>query len=214
MATTTACGVLRTPSSAAFWKRLRGGFLRVCSACARKGLAEFAPPRNARCLLVLAGLPGSGKTNLALEIEGQRGQYAWERVCQDELGRRSKCKEAVRRALRDGRRGVVVDRTNLDAKQRCHWVELAREAAAEGEGSPVVTIALAIDVGLDTCLSRVNERQDHPSLPPSKAGDPPHDFFSPLLFFFFGFWLQLLPSAAPSTASWNSRVGCKHGEGV
>ena len=49
------------------------------------------------------------------------------RVCQDLLKSRPKCEKATREALAAGR-SAVIDRTNLDTKQREAWVAIAAAA--------------------------------------------------------------------------------------
>jgi len=52
------------------------------------------------------------------------------RVNQDTLGSADKCLAAARAALLN-RRSVCVDNTNMDAKMRARWVQLAREAGVQ-----------------------------------------------------------------------------------
>ena len=108
-------------------------------------------------MVVLVGPPGSGKSFIA-ELFRKRG---WEIVNQDTLGNRKKCEHAARLALDSGRR-VLIDRTNIDAHQRSHWVNIAREYSVPN----AAIAAVCLDVDIDTCKARVMSRLGHPTLTP------------------------------------------------
>ena len=75
-------------------------------------------------LLVLVGLPGSGKSHFSSKLCAQ--DKKWTRVCQDILKSREKCKTAVYDALSRGQ-SVVIDRTNVTAEQRSVWIDIAKK---------------------------------------------------------------------------------------
>lgn len=115
---------------------------------------EEKPPLPPRLVLVLVGLQGSGKTAFARELEGPGGAREWVRVSQDVLGSRGRCLEVTAQALGRGA-SVVVDRTNLDARQRAVWREAAAAAGADSH-------CLVFDhLSVETCAARVAARQDH-----------------------------------------------------
>ena len=128
------------------------------------------PPR----LIVLAGLPGSGKSSLAAALE-KRG---WAVVNQDSLGNRRKCERACARAFERGDR-VVIDRCNHDRAQRAHWTRILERA---GGGYKV---AVWLTTPVDSCVERVLARPVHPTLAGpgaekvvrnfEKSFDPPRD---------------------------------------
>ncbi|KAL6764604.1 hypothetical protein V8C86DRAFT_2473181, partial [Haematococcus lacustris] len=73
-------------------------------------------------VLVLVGVPGSGKSTIAQELR----EAGWVVVNQDVLGSRRSCEAAFDEALQAGR-NVVVDRCNFDEAQRSTWVQLSLE---------------------------------------------------------------------------------------
>ena len=107
-------------------------------------------------LVVLTGLPGSGKSTFAKQF----GDAGWRVVCQDVMGTRAACEEAVSAALAAGER-VVVDRTNIDTTQRAHWLRIARERGIGPSGS----VCVHLDTRYHECERRVLARTDHPTLP-------------------------------------------------
>ena len=128
------------------------------------------PPR----LVILAGLPGSGKSSLAAALE-KRG---WAVVNQDSLGNRRKCERACARAFERGDR-VVIDRCNHDRAQRAHWTRILER---NGGGYKV---AVWLTTPVDSCVERVLARPVHPTLAGpgaekvvrnfEKSFDPPRD---------------------------------------
>ena len=128
------------------------------------------PPR----LVILAGLPGSGKSSLAAALE-KRG---WAVVNQDSLGNRRKCERACARAFERGDR-VVIDRCNHDRAQRAHWTRILER---NGGG---YKIAVWLTTPVDSCVERVLARPVHPTLAGpgaekvvrnfEKSFDPPGD---------------------------------------
>ena len=111
-------------------------------------------------LVVLVGLPGSGKSTLARRFAAR----GWRVVCQDELGSRAACEEAAAGALREGAR-VVVDRTNIDAEQRAHWLRLARQHRLPDSAAACVVLSAP----RAECERRVLARRGHPTLPPDAS---------------------------------------------
>ena len=140
----------------------------VAGASALKPLTT--PPR----LVILAGLPGSGKSSLAAALE-KRG---WAVVNQDSLGNRRKCERACARAFERGDR-VVIDRCNHDRAQRAHWTRILERA---GGGYKV---AVWLTTPVDSCVERVLARPAHPTLAGpgaekvvrnfARSFDPPRD---------------------------------------
>jgi predicted kinase len=80
-------------------------------------------------VLVMVGIPGVGKTTFIEKLIGSCGSVTWVRCSQDDEGSREKCLKKARHALSDGA-SVAIDRTDFDATQRKHWIDLAHEFGA------------------------------------------------------------------------------------
>lgn len=118
-------------------------------------------------VMILCGLPGSGKSTFAKELESK----GWVRVNQDELGSRKTCKKVMSEALKDGF-NVVVDRCNFDINQRKAWIDLAAK-----HGITNVS-CLWLDIDKETCCERVSKRENHPTIKPDSDGEKIIDQFS------------------------------------
>ncbi|EMD32663.1 hypothetical protein CERSUDRAFT_126750 [Gelatoporia subvermispora B] len=106
-------------------------------------------------LIVLVGLPGSGKSWLsrALITRDPRG---WTYISQDESGSRAACERAIGRAPAHGR--MVFDRCNASRTERREWLSLAHWAKAP--------VCVWFDYDEQLCTSRAQNRAGHPTLPP------------------------------------------------
>ncbi|KAG9047363.1 hypothetical protein FS837_002469 [Tulasnella sp. UAMH 9824] len=107
-------------------------------------------------LIMLVGLPGAGKSTFAASLMARSD--LWRRISQDESGPggRSACEADM------GRRGsgkVILDRCNPTSDDRKYWVSLASNWSK-------CPIAVVFDFPADLCVSRAQQRTDHPTLPP------------------------------------------------
>ena len=101
--------------------------------------------------LVAVGLPGSGKSRFfELHLEGTGAAV---RCCQDVLKKPEKVQAAVKEALAAGD-VAYVDRTNYNAPQRAHWVQLARRRGA-------AVVVLRFRTATDVCAQRCAARRNH-----------------------------------------------------
>ena len=74
------------------------------------------------------------------------------RCCQDLLKRREKVEALVEETVRAG--GIAyVDRTDLDPKQRSHWVKIAKRCNVE-------VVALRFTADVSTCIERAKARAE------------------------------------------------------
>ena len=83
-------------------------------------------------LVILCGLPASGKSRLARDVFEATAGFA--RVNQDTLKTIEQCEAAARDALVRGQ-SVVVDNTNLTRELRARWTKLARTCDDRGGGA-------------------------------------------------------------------------------
>jgi len=135
----------------------RGGGAKAAAkvaARAEKAAAKAAKAAHRRApkLMLLAGLPGSGKSTFGASLEAC-GAYV--RVCQDEEGSRSACEALVARHAQRGQR-VLVDRCNVTVRERAAWLACAF--------APQSAAVVFFDVGASECASRVAGRADHPTV--------------------------------------------------
>jgi hypothetical protein len=99
--------------------------------------------RQAPKLLVLVGLPGSGKSSFAAALQASSAG-GWERVSQDDLGSRGACEAMLGRATKGFANGknaggkgpshVMLDRCNCTKAERKQWLSVAfNPAPKDGE---------------------------------------------------------------------------------
>ncbi|KFY40018.1 hypothetical protein V494_03711 [Pseudogymnoascus sp. VKM F-4513 (FW-928)] len=100
--------------------------------------------------LMLVGIPGSGKSWVAKSLLARDPR--WTYVSQDESSR-SACETAVSRA----KGKVILDRCNTSAADRKFWLQLADAKSA---------VCVLFDYDTELCVSRAQQRADHPTLPP------------------------------------------------
>ena len=96
-------------------------------------------------VVVAVGLPGAGKSRFHEKFLPDAV-----RCCQDLLKRREKVEALVEETVRAG--GIAyVDRTDLDPKQRSHWVKIAKRCNVE-------VVALRFTATASTCIERAKAR--------------------------------------------------------
>ncbi|CAM9351427.1 unnamed protein product, partial [Hapterophycus canaliculatus] len=113
------------------------------------------PPPGGYRILILVGIPGSGKSTFSSFLE----DFGWTVVNQDTLGSREKCRVKAQQVLRKGGR-VVVDRCNFNQSQRVTWIDLAVSLSLHQDAC----IAVWLDIPVDICRDRVQRRVGHPTL--------------------------------------------------
>ncbi|KIY63576.1 hypothetical protein CYLTODRAFT_402991 [Cylindrobasidium torrendii FP15055 ss-10] len=118
--------------------------------------------RTSADLLILVGLPGSGKSWLSQALM-KRNPKGWNWICQDEAGSRDMCENAIGRAPAL-KQNVILDRCNPSRADRKLWLALASTWAT----SPV---CVRFDYDRELCLSRAQQRTHHPTLRPGNRVD-------------------------------------------
>jgi stress-induced morphogen len=103
-------------------------------------------------MMILVGNIGFGKSTWASK------QIGYEIVNQDVIGNRNNCIKRTKQYLQEGK-SVIIDRTNIDKKQRAYWIEIAKEFNVEIH---------CVEFKTDTKLARerVINRKDHPTITP------------------------------------------------
>ncbi|EMD34666.1 hypothetical protein CERSUDRAFT_116853 [Gelatoporia subvermispora B] len=125
-------------------------------------MSEQAFQTDHQVVLLLVGLIGSGKSTFAQALEQHYPQFR--RCNQDDLGGdRRRVEAAARHALRQGL-SACIDRTNIDVEQRRTWINISREFP----GTHVWVIVL--DTPYETCIERLRERTDHPTIKTPQQG--------------------------------------------
>jgi len=117
--------------------------------------AQTQPQALPGKMLVLCGAPGSGKSTFSAQLSA--ANPAWERVNQDAFkrgkrkGTRKQCMDAAVRILQKGR-NVIIDRCNLEASQRAHFLQLASEMG-------VAAHAIMFDLAASTCVTQAKKKK-------------------------------------------------------
>jgi predicted kinase len=104
-------------------------------------------------MIILVGLPGSGKSTIA-ETHFKQDYYY---INQDKMGNREACISAVKKVLESGG-NVIIDRVNSTRKQRAYWIEL-------GIGYNCSSITcIVLDVDPEICVGRIVDRKGHETI--------------------------------------------------
>mmetsp|Transcript_20655 Transcript_20655/g.30692 ORF Transcript_20655/g.30692 Transcript_20655/m.30692 type:complete len:187 (+) Transcript_20655:36-596(+) len=121
-------------------------------------------------LVIVCGIPGCGKSTFAKKVYST--QPGWLVVSQDDLGSRQAVEKAMETALRK-EVSVLLDRCNVNKKERAQWVRLARNNATN-----VIVEAVYLDVPVEECKQRVKKRQGHATLSDDQDTDSVIDRFA------------------------------------
>lgn len=142
----------------------RGGrsFAKVLTAPTQGNTNVPLAKNSGVFMLLLVGLPGSGKTTLACRLL-EEWPDKFVRINQDELGTRRECERLTRDALSAGK-CPVIDRCNFDKSQRQKFVSIAKEFSAD-----TLVYCIVLDVDRKECIDRCRRRTGHPTIKPAEA---------------------------------------------
>eukprot|EP01128_Nolandella_sp_AFSM9_P001962 TRINITY_DN12363_c0_g1_i1.p1 TRINITY_DN12363_c0_g1~~TRINITY_DN12363_c0_g1_i1.p1 ORF type:complete len:663 (+),score=159.83 TRINITY_DN12363_c0_g1_i1:22-1989(+) len=142
------------------WIRFKKDIMDLAVEIPNSAAPSFKP--SAQKMLVLVGIPGSGKSTFANKLIELTGS-SWARVNQDEMKTRQQCEKSAKLSFKK-KHSVIIDRCNFDYKQRHNWVRIA----AESRVNDIRCVYLDIDP--EICKKRVSAREDHPTIPAGDAG--------------------------------------------
>ena len=91
----------------------------------QKDIPSYTSKNKDPFVILLVGLPGSGKSTFAQALE-KAAPHKYVRINQDALGNRKKCENLMRKTLRRNK-CPIIDRCNFDQTQRDHFWKIAIE---------------------------------------------------------------------------------------
>jgi hypothetical protein len=127
-----------------------------------------SPFVSAPKLIILAGLPGSGKSHLVTTLLQEFPEH-FVRISQDELGSRAVCERLLAQSMRHQQQSlavrgpkkalpmtIFVDRCNPTIAERKEWYEVAFQ--------PDDVAMVWFSQGVEACIARVDSREGHPTV--------------------------------------------------
>eukprot|EP00600_Ochromonadales_sp_CCMP1393_P015711 CAMPEP_0175029470 /NCGR_PEP_ID=MMETSP0005-20121125/19623_1 /TAXON_ID=420556 /ORGANISM="Ochromonas sp., Strain CCMP1393" /LENGTH=282 /DNA_ID=CAMNT_0016289303 /DNA_START=94 /DNA_END=942 /DNA_ORIENTATION=- len=115
-------------------------------------------PSSARMMIVLCGIPGSGKSTFSRRLLGGLPppyRRSWQSLNQDKLKSRKKVISHTTTALKHNG-NVIIDRCNFDVTQRAHWVNLAYDFQLDA----LIAVVMQDYNSTQLCADRAVERGD------------------------------------------------------
>jgi broad specificity phosphatase PhoE/predicted kinase len=135
----------------------------------KKSSAEKAEVKDKDVWMVLlCGLPGSGKSTLRKRMVS----LGWQYVSQDEMGSMEECGKKIVKAIKAGQ-SCVVDRCNVTSSERRLCMQFGTRAIEKGEvkGIKLHFEAVWMATPPDVCKARAAAREGHETLSPEKAAE-------------------------------------------
>eukprot|EP00416_Gambierdiscus_australes_P006520 CAMPEP_0171129300 /NCGR_PEP_ID=MMETSP0766_2-20121228/118647_1 /TAXON_ID=439317 /ORGANISM="Gambierdiscus australes, Strain CAWD 149" /LENGTH=488 /DNA_ID=CAMNT_0011592495 /DNA_START=40 /DNA_END=1503 /DNA_ORIENTATION=+ len=123
-------------------------------------------PTKPTTVILLCGLPGSGKSTM----RGKLVSNGWAYVSQDEMATAEACEKKLISALKR-RQSCIVDRCNVTPSERRLWLQHATRAVDKGlvKGVELHFEAVWMATCPEVCKERAKARQDHDTLSPENA---------------------------------------------
>lgn len=117
---------------------------------------KFAPKMKLPSLIMLVGLPASGKTTFSKTIEDQI--IGIQRINQDEIRTKGKCEDLFSKHTKSTQT-VILDRCNLSVSERKYWLDMSNNSSNEKN---VWCIYFASNP--EECKWRIKNRKNHPTV--------------------------------------------------
>ncbi|KAF9349901.1 hypothetical protein BGX26_011865 [Mortierella sp. AD094] len=127
-----------------------------------------SPLISAPKLIILAGLPGSGKSHLVTSLSQEFPEH-FVRISQDELGSRAVCERLLAQSMRHQQQSlaargpqkalpmtIFLDRCNPTIAERKEWYEVAFQ--------PDEVAIFWFSRSVEQCIERVDAREGHPTV--------------------------------------------------
>eukprot|EP00762_Andalucia_godoyi_P006552 ANDGO_04986.mRNA.1 hypothetical protein GUITHDRAFT_135515 len=114
--------------------------------------------RGKQPIIILCGLPGSGKSTISTILSNHFENVAV--ICQDDLEKGRSTQAEIQAVVHDSKTMVVVDRCNVTVRDRAQIAEW---------GGSREKILVVMDTLLNVCIERASRRMGHPTLDSSRA---------------------------------------------
>lgn len=101
-------------------------------------------------MIILVGIPGSGKSTYVAK------NFNEPVINQDKLGSREKCLFWTEHYITT-RQDIIIDRTNINKKQRKYFIELAKRHNVQVE-------CIEFIAEPEQCVKRIMKRKNHPTI--------------------------------------------------
>jgi len=121
------------------------------------------PKGLSNTLLLMVGLPCSGKTTFALELIQKYGTNIIH-INQDELGK-TECENMLSYYSKKSGICIILDRCNATKEDRLYWSKITSSI------SSLKISAICFNLGVETSLSRLSQRTNHPTLHNTSGGE-------------------------------------------
>lgn len=106
-------------------------------------------------LIILCGLPGSGKSYFSEHLAELKNVTV---VSRDQLGSNDECDKVFMKGIKNKNMTVVVDKCNPTPKDREGWIKMAMISKKK-------VVVIYFDVDAQECIKRVKNRVGHPTIP-------------------------------------------------
>ena len=106
-------------------------------------------------LIILVGLPGSGKSYFSENVATLDKNIVV--ISQDTIGSKTKCEEEFMKAIKSKNKKIIVDKCNPTIINRQSWTDYAMINKKDA-------VIIYFDYPLEMCITRVKDRVGHPTI--------------------------------------------------